>query len=164
MANEEMIQKHLDNFLAKIAGETPVDDTIQNSTEFWINKIAEQGGGGGETKKYYVHSIAATSSAESNLNVSIVVITSDNTQFTIASLGSYLNTNHYNLVTKAYPVFSARVISKTNGFAIADGGIYSPSGTAIYIGLSTATVREGTLTLDSSTRQITTINDWVYEI
>ena len=44
MANEEMIQKHLDNFLAKIAGETPVDDTIQNSTEFWINKIAEQGG------------------------------------------------------------------------------------------------------------------------
>ena len=48
MANEEMIQKHLDNFLAKIAGETPVDDTIQNSTEFWINKIAEQGGGGTE--------------------------------------------------------------------------------------------------------------------
>lgn len=48
MANEEMIQKHLDNFLAKIAGETPVDDTIQNSTEFWINKIAEQGGGGSE--------------------------------------------------------------------------------------------------------------------
>lgn len=47
MANEEMIQKHIDNFLAKIAGETPVDDTIQNSTEFWINKIAEQGGGGG---------------------------------------------------------------------------------------------------------------------
>ena len=48
MANEEMIQKHLDNFLAKIAGETPVDDTIQNSTEFWINKIAAQGGGGTE--------------------------------------------------------------------------------------------------------------------
>lgn len=45
MANEEMIQKHLDNFLAKIAGETPVDDTIQNSTEFWLNEIAEQGGG-----------------------------------------------------------------------------------------------------------------------
>lgn len=43
MANEEMIQKHLDNFLAKIAGETPVDDTIQNSTEFWINKIAGSG-------------------------------------------------------------------------------------------------------------------------
>ena len=41
MANEEMIQKHLDNFLAKIAGETPVDDTVRNSLEFWLNQIAE---------------------------------------------------------------------------------------------------------------------------
>lgn len=40
MANEEMIQKHLDNFLAKIAGETPVDDEVRNSTEFWLNAIA----------------------------------------------------------------------------------------------------------------------------
>lgn len=45
MANEEMIQKHLDNFLAKIAGETPVDDEPRDSTEFWLNEIAEQGGG-----------------------------------------------------------------------------------------------------------------------
>lgn len=48
MANEEMIQKHLDNFLAKIAGETPVDDEPRDSTEFWLNEIAEQGGGGSE--------------------------------------------------------------------------------------------------------------------
>lgn len=48
MANEEMIQKHLDNFLAKIAGETPVDDEPRDSTEFWLNEIAEQGGGGTE--------------------------------------------------------------------------------------------------------------------
>lgn len=48
MANEEMIQKHLDNFLAKIAGETPVDDEPRDSTEFWLKQIAEQGGGGTE--------------------------------------------------------------------------------------------------------------------
>lgn len=48
MANEEMIQKHLDNFLAKIAGETPVDEEPRDSTEFWLNEIAEQGGGGTE--------------------------------------------------------------------------------------------------------------------
>lgn len=46
MANENMIQKHLDNFLAKIAGETPIDDKPRNSTEFWLNEIAENGGGG----------------------------------------------------------------------------------------------------------------------
>lgn len=45
MASEEMIQKHLDNFLAKIAGETPVDDEVRDSTEYWLNQIAEQGGG-----------------------------------------------------------------------------------------------------------------------
>lgn len=45
MANEEMIHKHLDNFLAKIAGETPVDDEVRDSTEYWLNQIAEQGGG-----------------------------------------------------------------------------------------------------------------------
>lgn len=45
----EMIQTHLDNFLAKIAGETPIDDNPRNSTEFWLNEIAENLPGGGTT-------------------------------------------------------------------------------------------------------------------
>ena len=49
MANENMIHKHLDNFLAKIAGETPIDDNPRNSTEFWLNEIAENLPGGGTT-------------------------------------------------------------------------------------------------------------------
>ena len=49
MANENMIQKHVDNFLAKIAGETPIDDNPRNSTEFWLNEIAENLPGGGTT-------------------------------------------------------------------------------------------------------------------
>ena len=45
MANEEMIQRHADNFLAAIAGETPVDDNVRNSKEFWLKKIAEKTSG-----------------------------------------------------------------------------------------------------------------------
>ena len=41
VGHPEMIQTHLDNFLAKIAGETPVDDKPRNSTEFWLNEIAK---------------------------------------------------------------------------------------------------------------------------
>ena len=42
-----MIHEHIDNFLAKIVGETPVDDKPRNSTEFWLNEIAENLPGGG---------------------------------------------------------------------------------------------------------------------
>lgn len=42
-----MIHKHIDNFLAKIVGETPVDDNPRDSTEYWLNEIAENLPGGG---------------------------------------------------------------------------------------------------------------------
>lgn len=48
-ADMNMIHKHLDNFLAKIAGETPIDENVRDSTEYWLNRIAEAGGGGGTT-------------------------------------------------------------------------------------------------------------------
>lgn len=38
-----MIHTHLDNFLAKIAGEIPVDANIRNSLEYWLNEIANVG-------------------------------------------------------------------------------------------------------------------------
>ena len=62
MANENMIQKHEDNFLAKIAGgATPVDTNVRNSKEFWLNKIADWTGGkstdDASTKKIYIHPI-----------------------------------------------------------------------------------------------------------
>ena len=66
MANEEMIQKHLDNFLAKIAGETPVDETVQDSTEYWLNQIAEQGGG---TEVVANPTLAGTEAALTGLEV-----------------------------------------------------------------------------------------------
>lgn len=41
VGHPEMIQKHLDNFLAAIAGETPVDTNVRTSTEFWLKMIAD---------------------------------------------------------------------------------------------------------------------------
>lgn len=63
MANENMIQKHEDNFLAKIAGgATPVDTNVRNSKEFWLNKIADWTGGkstdDASTEKIYWHTVA----------------------------------------------------------------------------------------------------------
>ena len=61
MANEDMIQTHVDNFLAKIAGETPIDDKPRNSTEFWLNEIAKWTAGqstdDASTKKIYWHTV-----------------------------------------------------------------------------------------------------------
>ena len=69
MANEEMIQTHVDNFLAKIAGETPIDDNPRNSTEFWLNEIAENGGGGGGTTVVANPTLAGTEDALTGLQV-----------------------------------------------------------------------------------------------
>lgn len=41
-ADPNMIQTHLDNFLAKIAGETPADDNVRNSHEYWLDRIADR--------------------------------------------------------------------------------------------------------------------------
>ena len=37
---ENKIQKHVDNFLASIANETPLDDEVHSSTEYWLAQIA----------------------------------------------------------------------------------------------------------------------------
>lgn len=37
-----MIHEHIDNFLAKIVGETPIDDNPRDSTEYWLNEIADR--------------------------------------------------------------------------------------------------------------------------
>lgn len=36
-----MIHTHLDNFLAKIVGETPVDTNVRNSLEYWLDQISK---------------------------------------------------------------------------------------------------------------------------
>lgn len=57
-----MIQKHLDNFLAALCGETPVDSNVRTSTEYWLKRLAD--GEGGSTKKIYCHPIKFERSGE----------------------------------------------------------------------------------------------------
>ena len=78
VGHPEMIQTHLDNFLAKIAGETPIDDNTHNSTEFWLNEIAKNQGGGG--KKYYLHNFCGDTIEGAYL--SFTIITDDATPLT----------------------------------------------------------------------------------
>ena len=51
-ADMNMIQKHIDNFLAMLCGETPVDSNVRTSTEYWLKRLAT-GEGSGSTKKIY---------------------------------------------------------------------------------------------------------------
>lgn len=50
-ADMNMIHKHLDNFLAMLCGETPIDDNVRTSTEYWLKRLAKNlPGGGGVTR------------------------------------------------------------------------------------------------------------------
>lgn len=55
-ADPNMIQKHIDNFLAMLCGETPVDSNVRTSAEYWLKRLAT-GEGAGSTKKIYQHNI-----------------------------------------------------------------------------------------------------------
>ena len=121
-ADMNMIHKHMDNFLAMIAGETPVDSNVRNSTEYWLKRIAESGGGGGGggSAKYTHHlrvrySHTSTGAGDPTKNASIYFsIETDNPEpiETITDLLSamtafdYLHelmaTGYYNQGTDAY--------------------------------------------------------------
>lgn len=124
LAETNMIQKHLDNFLAKIAGETPVDDQPRNSTEYWLNKIAESGGGGGVDM--YMHDV--TISAPSGNRCYIRVISLNNTKMTYNDIVEYVG-------TKTISATGYAVISNTRNpifsLLINDGNM---TGLGIYIG------------------------------
>ena len=64
-ADPNMIHKHLDNFLAMLCGETPIDDNVRTSTEYWLKRLA--GGLGGSTKKIYFHPIVLSSTVTGSL-------------------------------------------------------------------------------------------------
>ena len=60
-ADPNMIQKHLDNFLAALCGETPVDSNVRTSTEYWLKRLGD--GEGGSTKKIYQHTVSIFNAA-----------------------------------------------------------------------------------------------------
>lgn len=134
MANEEMIQKHEDNFLAKIAGETPQDEEIRNSTEFWLNEIAKNAGGGGGDEKIYQHRIVfgGTSAYDTT---TFIIINRTPTPFDATTFLKYLTSNGYTTKGNSLPALTGGVTqgSSGTGRSIASNyGIYASSG-AVYM-------------------------------
>lgn len=81
IADPHMIQTHLDNFLAMLCGETPIDNNVRTSIEYWLKRLAD--GEGGSTKKIYYHPLTFWNSATANRYVlSCVIIDNDPTAYT----------------------------------------------------------------------------------
>ena len=96
MANENMIQKHLDNFLAKIAGEVPADENVRTSQEFWLNEIAKYAGGNStddaSTKKIYCHPIQIGHvDSTPYFIMTCLIFNNDPTPFTLGSFKTWLD-------------------------------------------------------------------------
>lgn len=154
-ADMNMIHKHLDNFLAKIAGETPIDENVRDSTEYWLNRIAESGGGGGGGTTVVANpEMAGTESALTGLqvgdtkykvpagnslyvhqirydasNISTSIICSMDTAFSLSTLAQWLYNHNFNSSMNSYPTV-AQLERDANKFDVY-GGIYSSNGTSI---------------------------------
>lgn len=73
-----MIHKHLDNFLASIAGETPVDTNVRNSLEYWLKQIAGKESVVGALYRHDIRMINTTDATyQFSLAVSLVSNKSD---------------------------------------------------------------------------------------
>lgn len=94
-ADPNMIQKHLDNFLAKIAGETPIDENVRDSTEYWLKRIAESGGGGGGETKLYSHVIRFRATNNFNNEGLCSIITTAETEYTKETFCAWLQENGF---------------------------------------------------------------------
>lgn len=98
-ADPNMIQTHLDNFLAKICGETPVDVNPRNSAEYWLKRIADFASGL-EDRHLYFHSLDIFNTYPKN-NISAFIISSSNTSIdTVEKLENWFKS--FGSVTKLF--------------------------------------------------------------
>lgn len=121
-ADPNMIQKHLDNFLAALCGETPVDSNVRTSTEYWLKRLAD--GEGGSTKKIYVH------------NISIVIAS--------GAIRTLIGFNIYSQDDTAYTLLN--IVDAVKAY----GKITPVSGGSINRSLGTDSVVFSTIVIDSS--------------
>lgn len=92
ISTPSMIHTHLDNFLAKLCGETPIDANVRNSLEYWINELAE--GHGGSTKPIYFHLVFFTRNGPglAFFQGNMVILNNDPTPITISMFLDILRT------------------------------------------------------------------------
>ena len=89
-ADMTMIHKHLDNFLAMIAGETLVDSNVRNSTEYWLKRLAD--GLGGSTKKIYCHPLRIyKTSGDNQYLLSCLIFNNDPTPLTLSTFKEFID-------------------------------------------------------------------------
>ena len=95
-ADPNMIQKHIDNFLAMLCGETPVDSNVRTSAEYWLKRLAT-GEGAGSTKKIYRHTllIANIFSGTYRFAISCSVFNNSSTALTKTTFLSYMSANGF---------------------------------------------------------------------
>lgn len=108
-----MIHKHLDNFLAMLCGETPVDDDVRNSTEYWLKRLAT-GEGGGSTKKIYCHPMFLSDGGV-NVNLQMLIFDTNPDAYTILTLK-----------TKIDALVEAGAIIQVTGWYKKSGTVYLP--------------------------------------
>ena len=91
-ADPNMIQKHIDNFLAMLCGETPVDSNVRTSAEYWLKRLAT-GEGEGSTKKIYIHPITIQkTSGAITYSLSFFIFNNSKTAFTFTTFKEYIDT------------------------------------------------------------------------
>ena len=89
-ADMNMIHKHVDNFLAKIAGETPIDENVRDSTEYWLKRLAD--GLGGSTKKIYCHPLRIyKTSGDNQYLLSCLIFNNDPTPLTLSTFKEFID-------------------------------------------------------------------------
>lgn len=149
-ADPNMIHKHLDNFLAMLCGETPVDSNVRTSTEYWLKRLAT--GEGGSTKKLYRHIIRFTGVA-----VKVVIVNDNNTQFTTTSLADFLKTALCTSTNSSYPSNVDVLVSSNPGAVEFVKGVYSQDGDQLRAGKVevTLTIVDGVITPSITTRSST---------
>lgn len=120
-ADMDMIHKHLDNFLAKIAGEAPIDDNVRDSTEYWLDRIAEiTGGVSGITK---ITKIWENADISAVMSTTIVPIDISGYDFVIVQYEAFVGSPTYNICT-IIPVGYKGILTWTSQYGVRSRDVY----------------------------------------
>lgn len=154
-ADMNMIHKHLDNFLAKIAGETPLDENVRDSTEYWLNRIAENMPSGGGS--VYSHTIKTTDQQKA----CVTIFTTSDTQFTATTFAKWLYDRGYVNSNAMLPTISHFFKGSDTQFGNYCG-FFSEDGTVLKLLVDSVTVSP-TVSVISQSVTMATITDTVKE-
>ena len=139
-ADPNMIQKHIDNFLAMLCGETPVDSNVRTSAEYWLKRLAT-GEGAGSTKKIYCHPISLVNSAvsaEYKMALTMLIFNNDETPFTTTTLKKFIDDLYTTVGDTIRIMINGCVASASTGTVITSYLYKSSASTYGIVGINTS--------------------------